>query len=71
MIEMELRGLIIQYTKRKTRTSRDNQESLEQRLAETEAFSNNSNEGDGNLETKLMLQEQLNKRITISLRKEG
>jgi len=61
MIKMELRGLIIQYAKRKTRKSRDYLVSLEQRLAETEAFINNSNEGDGNLETKLTLQEQLKK----------
>jgi len=61
MIKMELRGLIIQYAKRKARKSRDYLVSLEQRLAETEAFINNSNEGDGNLETKLTLQEQLKK----------
>ena len=51
MIKMELRGLIIRYAKRKARKSRDYLESLEQRLAEAEAFINNSTEGDGNLET--------------------
>ena len=63
MVKMELRGLIIQYAKRKARKSREYLESLEQRLAETDAFINNSNEGDGNLETKLTLQEQLKKEL--------
>ena len=53
MIKMELKGLIIQFSKRKARKSRDYLESLEQRLAETEAFVNNSCEGDGSLEAKL------------------
>jgi len=49
MIKMELRGLIIiQYAKRKARKSREYLESLEQWLAETDAFINNSNEEDGN-----------------------
>ena len=52
---MELRGLIIQYAKRKARKSREYLESLEQRLAETDAFINNSNEGDGNLKKELQL----------------
>ena len=63
---MELRGLIIQYAKRKARKSREYLESLEQRLAETEAFINNSNEDDSNLETKSTLQEQLKKNYNIS-----
>ena len=50
---MELSGLIIQYAKRKARKSREYLESLEQRLAETDAFINNSNEGDGNLKKEL------------------
>ena len=50
---MELRGLIIQYLKRKARKSRDYLESLEQRLPETEAFVNNSCEGHCSLETKV------------------
>ena len=53
MIKMELRGLIIQYLKRKARKSRDYLESLEQRLPETEAFVNNSCEGHCSLETKV------------------
>ena len=66
MIKMELRGFkIIQYAKRKARKSREYLESLEQRLAETEAFINNSNVDDDNLETKLTLQEQ------EQLKKEG
>ena len=71
MIKMELRGLIIQYAKRKARNSRDYIESLEQRLAETEAFINNSNEGDGNIETTLTLQEQLKKELQYLYEKRG
>ena len=63
VIKMELRGLIIRYAKRKARKSRDYLESLEQRLAEVEAFINNNTEGDGNLETKLTLQEQLKEEL--------
>ena len=59
MIKMELRGLIIRYAKRKAQKSRDYLECLEQWLAEAESLINNSTEGDGNLETKLTLQEQL------------
>ena len=66
---MELRRLIIQYAKRKARKSREYLESLEQRLAETEAFINNSNEDDSNLETKLTLQEQLKKNYNISTKR--
>ena len=44
MIKLELRGLIIRYAKRKALKFRDYLESLEQRLAETEAFINNSTE---------------------------
>ena len=44
---------------------------LEQRLAETDAFINNSNEGDGNLETKLTLQEQLKKELQYIYEKKG
>ena len=69
MIKMELRGLIIQYAKRKARKSREYLERLEQRLAETEAFINNSNEDDSNLETKLTLQEQLKKNYNISTKR--
>ena len=71
MIKMELRGLIIQYAKRKARKSREYLESLEQRLAETEAFINNSNEDDSNLETKLTLQEQLKKELQYLYEKKG
>ena len=71
MIKMELRGLIIQYAKRKARKSREYLESLEQRLAETEAFINNSNEDDDNLETKLTLQEQLKKELQYLYEKKG
>jgi len=71
MIKMELRGLIIQYAKRKARKSRDYLESLEQRLAETETFINNSNESDGNLETKLTIQEQLKKELQYLYEKRG
>ena len=70
MIKLELRGLIIQYAKRKAQKSRDYLESL-QRLAETEAFINNSTEGDGNLETKLTLQEQLKKELQYLYEKRG
>ena len=71
MIKMELRGLIIQYAKRKARKSREYLERLEQRLAETEAFINNSNEDDSNLETKLTLQEQLKKELQYLYEKKG
>jgi len=71
MIKMELRGLIIQYAKLKSRKSSDYLESLEQRLAETEAFINNSNEGDSNLETKLTLQEQLKNELQYLYEKRG
>ena len=68
---MELRGLIIQYAKRKAQKSREYLENLEQRLAETNAFINNFNEGDGNLETKLTLQEQLKKELQYIYEKKG
>ena len=71
MIKMELRGLIIRYAKRKARKSRDYLESLGQRLAEVEEFINNSTEGDGNLETKLALQEQLKKELQYLYEKRG
>ena len=71
MIKMELRGLIIQYAKRKARKSREYLESFEQRLAETEAFINNSNEDGDNLETKLTLQEQLKKELQYLYEKKG
>ena len=45
-----IEGLIIQYAKHKAQKSRDYLESLEQQLAETEAFINTNNEGDHNLE---------------------
>ena len=45
---------------------RDYLGSLKQRLAETEAFISNSTEGDGNLETKLTLKEQLKMNYSIS-----
>ena len=66
---MELRGLIILHAKRKAGKSRDYLESSEQRLAEAEEFINNSTEGDGNLETKLTLQEQLKKNYNISMKR--
>ena len=69
MIKMELRGLTIQYAKRKARKSKEKLESLEQRLAETEAFI--SNEDDGNLETQLTLQEQLKKELQYLYEKKG
>ena len=68
---MELRGLIIQYAKRKARKSREYLERLEQWLGETEAFINNSNEDDSNLETKLTLQEQLKKELQYLYEKKG
>ena len=71
MIKLELRGLIIRYAKRKARKSRDYLKSLEQRLAETEALINNSTEGDGNLETKLTLQEQLKIELQYLYEKRG
>ena len=64
-MKMELRG------KRKARKSREYIESLEQRLAETEALINNSNEDDSNLETKLTLQEQLKKELQYLYEKKG
>jgi len=63
MIKMELRGLIIQHAKCKAWKSRENLESLEQRLAEMEAFINNSSKDDGDLETQLRLQKQLIKEL--------
>jgi len=71
MIKMALRGLIIRCAKRKARKSRENLESLEQRLAETKAFINNCNEGGDNLETQLTLQEQLKKELQYLYEKKG
>ena len=69
--QIGIEGIIIRYVKRKARKSRDYLESLEQRLAETEAFINNSTEGDGNLKTKLTLQEQLKKELQYLYEKRG
>ena len=68
---MELRGLVIQNAKRKARKAREYLESLEQPLAETEAFINNGNENDSNLETKLTLLEQLKKEFQYLYEKRG
>ena len=70
-LKWKLRDLIIQYAKRKARKSREYLERLQQRLAETEAFINNSNEDDSNLETKLTLQEQLKKELQYLYEKKG
>ena len=70
-IKMELRGLIIRHAKRKAGKSRDYLESSEQRLAEAEAFINHSTEGNGNVETKLMLQGQLKKELQCLYEKRG
>lgn len=71
MIKMELRGLTIQYAKRKARKSREYIQSLEQRLAEIEEIINNNTDLDGNLESKIRQQEQLKKELQHLYEKRG
>lgn len=68
---MELRGLTIQYVKRKARKSWEYIQSLEQCLAEIEEIINNNTDLDGNLESKIRQQEQLKKELQHLYEKRG